>query len=278
MTTTTASTTTPPAPIASPNLLRDVRHLLTSEWIKFVSLRSNYAALLVTAIVVIGTSVADAYSTVSRWSSLGVHDRAAFDPVGTSLGGLAFAQFAVGVLGVLAISSEYTTGTIRATFIATPRRGAVLAAKTTVVAATSLVTGQLICLAAFLTGQAILHQQHLGVSLTQPDALRVIACSGYYVLVITLFGLGLGAILRHTAAAIAALVSLTLILDGIVQGLPTPWNTTIHPYLLSGAGLRIVTIHPHLPAPSLTTALLTCAAYPVAALLTGLVLTIRRDA
>jgi ABC-2 type transport system permease protein len=90
-------------------------------------------------------------ANTTNWAAMSSHLKANWDPVSFSFGGLAIAQLAFGVLGVLAISSEHTTGLIRTTFAALPRRRAVLAAKAAVAGALTLAAGKLIAAAAFCT-------------------------------------------------------------------------------------------------------------------------------
>ncbi len=112
-----------------------------------------------------------------------------------------------GVLGVLAVTSEYTSGTIRATLAAAPRRPLVLAAKATVFGVTMLITGQAAAFLAFFAGRTALGHGIAAPALSQPGVLRTILLSGASVALIGLLGLGLGAIIRHTAAAVTVLVS-----------------------------------------------------------------------
>lgn len=154
------------------------RDLLASEWIKLRSVRSTYLVLLMSAAVAVAVGIFSA-ATVKA-SHL---DWATFDPVQTSLAGLLVVQLAFGVFGALAITSEHTTGMIRTTFAAVPRRRAVLAAKATVTAAAALVAGEAIAFAAFFAGQLVLSGKHLpgrhlSVTLADPGVLRAACCRG----------------------------------------------------------------------------------------------------
>ena len=105
------------------------RSVLASEWIKLVSVRSTVWALVVTAVVGIGLGAVVTSAQAARYSARTLAAQQAFDPTRSSLSGILFAQLAIGVLGVLIVSAEYSTGTVRATFAAIPRRPVVLAAK-----------------------------------------------------------------------------------------------------------------------------------------------------
>ena len=204
-----------------------------------------------------------------------------FDPTGFSLNGIFLAQLAVGVLGVLVMSSEYATGQIRATFGATPQRNLVLAAKVVVFMVVVFVVGLVACSAAFFIGQSILSGstklQH--ASIGDPGALRAVIGGAMYLSVLGALGIGLGTILRRTAGAIAALVGLLLILPILVNFLPSPWNTDISKYLPLSAGNSV--FHTAKLAStdlSLWVGFAVFCAYAVASLALGAVLLARRDA
>ena len=205
--------------------------LLASEWIKLRSVRSTYLTMLAAAVVAIGIAVATGASNAARWASLDPAQRAGFDPLTVSLFGMILAQMAFGVLGVLAITSEHATGMIRTTFTAAPRRRAVLAAKVAVTGGVTLTLGTATAFAAFLTCQALLSSAHAGVSLTSPGALRAVLGAACYMLIATLTGIGLGAIIRHTAGAITALFLLIMVLPQLVIVIPSPWNGWIERWL-----------------------------------------------
>ena len=193
-------TTTAIVPI--PARARDV---LATEWIKFRSVRSTYLTLLLAAVAAVSIGYLVTHSDATHWSTMTMQARANFDSVGDSFAGLGIAQLAFGALGVLAISSEYTTGLIRTTFASTPRRRAVIAAKAAVVGVVSLLAGELVAFATFFTGQQALSAQHLNVALAHPGALRGVLAAGFYLAVMAWIGLGLGAVIRHTAGAITAM-------------------------------------------------------------------------
>ena len=131
-------------------------------------------------------------------------------------------MLAVGVLGVLAFSTEYDTGLIRTTFAAVPRRRAVLAAKAAVTGTVTLIAGQLVAFTSFFLVQAVLSGHHLGVSLSRPGVPGAVLADGILLFVVAMMGLGLGAIIRHTAGGIAAVAGL-IFLPAIGGLLPSPW-------------------------------------------------------
>ena len=192
---------------------------MASEWTKLRSVRSTKSTMA--AFIVVTVAVGAVVSAVAgpHWTHLSAADRANFDPVNVSLAGLAFGELAIGVLGVLAMTGEYSSGTIRSTLAATPNRPLVLAAKATVFAAVALVVGEAVTVATFLAGQALMGPAP-HAALTQPSVLRAVALSGAFLPLIGLFGLGLGAIIRHSAGAIAAFAAVVLVLPIALQAFP----------------------------------------------------------
>jgi len=273
--TTVSATGTGTAPASVPARARDV---LASEWIKFRSVRSSYLVLLFAAAAAVGVGYLVTHSDATHWATMSAQARAAFDPVSDSFAGLGLAQLAFGALGVLAISSEYATGLIRTTFASVPRRRAVLAAKAAVVGVITLLAGELIAFATFFTGQQALSAQHLDVTLAHPGALRGVLAAGFYLAVMAWAGLGLGAVIRHTAGAITAMVGVVFLLPQIVHALPAPWDTRIGRFTLDGAAQQMIAQHPrpgYFPAgPSF----LVVAAYAVVAIIAAAFVITRRDA
>ena len=159
-----------------------------SEWIKLRSLRSTRITLLVSFVLMAGLGVVTAAVTASQWSRLPAASRAGFDAVSTVLTGYQFAQLAVGVLGVVVISNEYSSGMIRATLAAVPRRLPVLWAKAGVFAIVTLVAMTAASLIAFAGGMALLSAHHLQVSLAAPGVARAVLGAGLYLAAVGLLG------------------------------------------------------------------------------------------
>ena len=255
--------------------------LLRAEWTKLRSVRSTMWSLLVTVAIIVGLGALFCAARVARADRLGPDELRNFDPTGFSLNGIFLAQLAVGVLGVLVISSEYATGQIRATFGATPQRTLVLAAKVLVFMVVVFVVGLAACFTAFFIGQSILSGstklQH--ASIGDPGVLRAVIGGAMYLAVLGALGIGLGTILRRTAGAIAALVGLLLILPILVNFLPSPWNTDIGKYLPLSAGNNVFhTATLSSTDLSLWVGFAVFCAYAIASLLIGAVLLTRRDA
>jgi hypothetical protein len=173
------------------------RHVAHMEWIKLRTLRSTWWTLAVTAAAGAAMAVAIGLNTVSRGADL----------TNNVLAGVIPGLLLIGVLGVLVMTSEYTSGMIRATLAAAPRRPLVLAAKAAVFGAVSLVLGEAASFLAFFAGGAAFRHGISAPALSQPGVLRAVLLGGASYCLIGLLGLGLGAIIRHTAAAIAVLVA-----------------------------------------------------------------------
>ncbi|MEV6850670.1 hypothetical protein [Actinoplanes sp. NPDC051411] len=234
-------------------------------------MRPTWVALGVAVVFTVGLGLADTVSTVRGWESMPVADRAAFDPLGSAFAGLTFAQLALGVLGVLAATSEYSSGTIVATLTAQPRRAAAFAGKAGTILGVSLLIGQALAFGSYLLGQAVLHGQHLDVGLGAPGVLRSVTGAGLYLCVVTMVGLGLGMLLRHPAAATAALIAVVFLAYGAAKAVEG-WSYLPSRLLLSNAGDVVAQVHavaakPRLP--SLGLAYLDLALYLTAALALG---------
>jgi ABC-type transport system involved in multi-copper enzyme maturation permease subunit len=252
--------------------------LLASEWTKLRSVRSTTLGLLAAAAVAVAGGLFSATGRAHDYAAMTVAEKAAFDPVNLSFDGLAFAQLAFGALGVLAISSEYATGQIRTTFAATPHRRTVLAGKTVVVGLVALIVGELLSLATFLVAQLGLRSAQLNVSLGDHHALRAVAGAGVYLAALALVGLGLGAIIRHSAGAISAMFGLVLVLPLLAANLSS-WATWPGKWNLWAAGNALIaTLPPAAGQPSPALGLVICLAYVVASLGVAVVVISRRDA
>ncbi len=253
--------------------------VLGSEWTKLTTVRSTVWALLATAVVGVGLGAVVTSAQAARFASRSHAARLAFDPTRSSLAGLLFAQLAIGVLGILVVSAEYSTGTIRASFSAVPRRPLVLVAKTAVFGAVTVVVGELVSFVAFVLGQRILSGQAPTASLSDPSALRAVLSGGLYLLALGLLALGLASIIRVTAAAISTFVGVLFILPIIADVLPSSFTSDIGRFLPATIGTVMMSAHYHGTDPfgPWTSFALLCG-YAVVALVVGGILLVRRDA
>jgi ABC-2 type transport system permease protein len=188
-----------------------------------------------------------------------------------------YAVLAVGVLGVLAFSTEYSTGLIRTTFAAVPRRRAVLGAKAAVIGAATLVVGEVVAFSSFAVVQAVLAGHHLSVSLSRPGVPSAVLADGLLLFVVAMMGVGLGAIVRHTAGGIAALVGL-IFLPSVASVLPALWGSRIGQFTLLDAARQVTALHPEANLFAPAWSLLVLLAWPAATLVAAAVLITRADA
>jgi ABC-2 type transport system permease protein len=234
------------AAIASPQIpsrpLSDFLNILRSEFCKLRSVRSTFWTLL----TAVASNVAlGALGAVFLPGALSAQEKAGVDVTRLSLAGLHLSQIALGVLGVLVITSEYSSGMIRATLSAVPRRRLVLAAKAIMFTAIAVVVGISSSFAAWFAFQAFLSDDGLRSAIGDPGVVRAVTGGGLYLTVLGLLGLGLGAIIRASAGAIAALFALLFVPPLLLQLLPQSWQTTIGPYTPMEAGSQIYIVHPH---------------------------------
>ena len=216
--------------------------ILRSEFCKLGSVRSTFWSLLV---AVVSNVALGAVGAVFIPGALSAPEKATVDVTRLSLAGLHLSQIALGVLGVLVITSEYGTGMIRATLSAVPQRRLLLAAKAIVFAVTALVVGIISSFAAWFVFQAFLSDNSLQSSIGDPGVLRAVTGGGLYLTVLGLLGLGLGAIIRASAGAIAALFGLLFVPPILLQLLPQSWQTTVGPYTPMEAGSQIFIVDHH---------------------------------
>jgi ABC-2 type transport system permease protein len=221
---------------------------LRSEWIKFWSVRST--AWSVVAMFVIGAGLTALICAVDAdWLASGEADEAAASYVTF---GMQLAQIAAVVLGALAVTSEYGTGMIRATLAATPRRGAVLAAKAAVLAATLFVAGTVTAFAGYLAGNWFLDREGVGVALSDDGVLRALFGSGLYVAGLGLLAAAIGILVRHTAAALSIVLALVFVVGNMAFLIPGAWGDWTAKLMPGNAGSAIaapVPFNPELMAP-----------------------------
>jgi len=207
--------------------------VLRSEFTKIRSVRSTYWTLLALVVVTVGFGALASYG-----ATRGPHGQF-FDATQRSLGGLYISQLVIGVLGVLVISSEYSTGMIRTTLTTLPRRGLMITAKAVVFAAVAFVTGLITCFASFFLGQAIMSSDHISVSLSQPNVLRAVIGGALFLTACGLLAFGFGLLLRHSAGAITTVVGLLFVVTILVNLLPSTWQDHIDKWIPAMAGTQI---------------------------------------
>jgi ABC-type transport system involved in multi-copper enzyme maturation permease subunit len=250
--------------------------VLRSEARKLGTVRSTFWILL----AAIGFNVVTAALLGALLPGhLSPQQKATIDSVRVSLGGLHLSQIAVGLLGVLAVTSEYSSGMIRATLAAVPQRRLLLTAKALVLTATAAAAGIATCLAAYLVFQAFLPAgDAMRTTLADPGVLRAVTGAGLYLTVLGLLGFGLGTILRSSAGAVAILFGVLFVPTLLTALLPSSWQGTLGPYLPMNAGDAIYTVRPEAHALQPWAGFGVFCLYAAAALAAGFVLIGRRDA
>ena len=220
--------------------------LLRAEWTKIRSVRSTVWTLVIFVVVCIGFTALIAWLTESNWFGprAAARDvRVLANPVGFILGtGIGLGQLAIAVLGVLIITSEYSTGVIRASLLAVPRRLPVLAAKAVVFAVLLLVVTEIVAFCSFFVGSAILHA-HVPVALGDPGVTRAVIGAGLYLTVLGLLALAIGTMIRHTAGSISTIIGVVFVLPILTSLLPSSWGAHINAYLPEQAGTLITHTH-----------------------------------
>jgi ABC-2 type transport system permease protein len=222
------------------------RRVLRSEWAKFWSLRSSWITLAVALLLLIALgSIASATYSPDAVANQGPPGPGSGDSDAVSLAllGVTFASLAVGVLGVLISAGEYSTGMIRSTLAAVPRRLLVLWSKSAVFGVVAFVLATIGALAAFQLGTLGLDGQKIALTMGDDGVLRSLVGAGLYLGLVGVFGVALGVVLRSSAGAIAVLVGVLLILPGLATLLPDSWEDSVTPYLPSNAGSAIYALH-----------------------------------
>jgi ABC-type transport system involved in multi-copper enzyme maturation permease subunit len=245
------TTTSPVKPAQGPWDQAGGRHagfvgLMRAEWTKIRSVRSTVWTLVVFVIVTVGITALIAWLTESHWYGPRAASRdasAISDPVSFILGaGIGLGQLAICVLGVLVISSEYSTGVIRSSLLAVPHRLPMLAAKAVVFGLIVLVAGEIVAFGSFFVGSSILHA-HVAVSLSGSGVARSVVGAGLYLTVLGLLALAVGTLIRHTAGGISTIIGVVFVLPILSGLLPGSWGAHINAYLPEQAGALITHTH-----------------------------------
>jgi ABC-2 type transport system permease protein len=213
--------------------------LLAAEWTKIRSVQSTVWSLLAFVVVAVGFSTLIAAVIAHDWNTPGNHPnhaRLLTDPTAVIFGaGLGLGQLAICVLGVIVITNEYTSGTIRASLLAVPHRIPMLTAKALVFAVIDFVVSAIAVFAVFFITTAIL-RSHVSITLGQPGVTRAVIGAVLYLTVLGLFALAVGGLIRHTAGAIAIVIALVIVVPPLVSLIPGTIANHIHGYLPTVAG------------------------------------------
>lgn len=210
---------------------------MRAEWVKFRSLKSSWLLLAATVVGMIVLAFVIAWNTRDPSPGIDLEDVIA----SSTLQGFHLGELLLGALGVLVVTAEYSSGTIRTTLVALPRRLPVLWAKLLVVTPIVVVTMLVTVLAAFLGSQALLGQYREAFSLSDPGALRAVVGTALYLGALTAFGAAIGWIVRSTPGALVTYLGLVLVLPGITGLLLGSFGQSVSKYLPTEAGTSLIT-------------------------------------
>ncbi|WP_367127183.1 ABC transporter permease [Saccharothrix sp. HUAS TT1] len=252
--------------------------VLNSEWLKLRSVRSTTYVLLAIVIALLG-GVLVSYLMTADWDTSPPDLQQKFGAADPSILVVPFTQFCLGVLGAMAITSEYGTGMIRTALVSVPRRRDYLVAKTAVVAAASLAVALLVTLPAYLAGEWITVGRPSPISAHDSfgEALPELLANVASMVLLALVGMGLGFLLRSTAGTLVSLCVLLYVLPTLTLILPSPWNERAYAVMLPVLAPQLSGDIPN-PLLSPLQAGLVMVAYLVLAVGAGAAALLRRDA
>ncbi|HEY6791245.1 MAG TPA: ABC transporter permease [Trebonia sp.] len=213
--------------------------LLAAEWTKIRSVRSTVWSVAAFIVVAIGLSTLIAIVLHHNWSQPGAHPqltRIQTDPTGVIFGaGFGLGQLAISVLGAIVITSEYSSGAIRSSLLAVPRRLEMLAAKAIVFTGLIIVVGAITVFSVFFISTSILSSD-VSITLGQPGVLRATIGGILYLALVGLFALAIGGLIRHTAGAIATVIGMILVVPILIGLIPGTIAAHVTAYLPTQAG------------------------------------------
>ncbi|MDR6613072.1 ABC transporter permease subunit [Leifsonia sp. 1010] len=247
-----STATHPAAPVGHPHTSLgrlSFPRVIRSEWIKLRTLRSTFWTLISAVVLVVGIAALVAVTIPEKSVLVGqvpAGQRAAIEAQSAAFAttaataGLTFASLVIAVLGVLVISGEFSTGQIRSSFTAVPRRFPVFAAKTLVLFVVAFVVGLVSSAASWAVAVPLLNSKGYEGDLLSSDTLWAILGAGAYLGLVAVFALGVGAILKSTAGGIAGALGVLLVLPiiaSLISSLTrTEWVADAQHYLISNAG------------------------------------------
>ena len=191
--------------------------LVSAEWLKFRTVRSNLVALAGAAGAAVGFGMLFSWLAESDEGP----NRIATDGLSLSLGGFDLAQIIIAILGVALVAGEYQTGLIRSWFAAAPSRVQVLGAKVGVYSGVVFVATGIAAVVAFLAGQAVLPDSVTALSLTDDGVIQALAGTAFYASAIAAMGIALGFLLRSTAAGAGVVVGMLMLAPLMISLLPS---------------------------------------------------------
>jgi ABC-2 type transport system permease protein len=231
-----------PASVATAYRAASFADVVRSEWTKARTVPSTMWTLIATAVIGIGLGALISAVAANHFAKSSLSNKLTWDLTSISGSGFVIAQLAIGVLGVLLITSEYSTGAIGSSLAAVPRRGRFLAAKAVVLVVLIFVVVEIITFASFFIGQALISGHAPTATLGDSNVLRALIGAGLCGAVLALMGLALGTLIRHAAGAIAVLVAILFVLPGIAAALPASIEHTVEEYWPTQAGGQVTQV------------------------------------
>jgi ABC-2 type transport system permease protein len=216
--------------------------VLRAEWTKARTVPSTMWTLVVAAVLGIGLGALISALAANHYAKSSPSSRLTWDPTSISNSGLSIAQLAIGVLGVLLVTSEYSSGSIASSLAAVPRRGRLLGAKSVVIMVLTFGVVEIMAFMAFLIGQAVISGHAPTATLGQPGVVRALIGAGLYGALLGMMGLAFGTIIRNAAGAIAVLVAILYVLPGIAGALPTSIAQAVQEYWPTQAGGQVTVV------------------------------------
>ncbi|MBW8700772.1 hypothetical protein MBT84_14315 [Streptomyces sp. MBT84] len=215
-------------------------HVIRSEWTKIRSVASTVWTLSAALVVTVALGMLISALTRREFDSMSPRDRLTLDPTFISFAGMSLGQLAMIVFGVLVVSNEYSTGMIRTSLAAVPRRATFLFGKITVATALALVVGMATSFLAFFLGQAVLGPH--GARLGDPGVLRAVVGGGLYMTLIAMFSMGIAAMLRSPMLSLGVLMPFFFLISNILGNVSA--TKKIGRFLPDQAGSRILQVVP----------------------------------
>lgn len=248
---------------------------LLSEWVKVKTVRSTFITLLLTFVVTVGVSALICTLIASTWNNTPASDHATFDATRASFFGVGLGQLALIVFAVLVVTSEYSSGLIRATLAAVPQRWTVLLAKVLVVLGLVAVVSVVTAFTSFFLGQALLGSH--GTSISDPGVLRSVFGMAIYMTLLALLSVGVGFMVRKPIGALAILMPFFFLISPILSAVPKV-KKVAH-YFPDVAGGQMFTVHANTDIPYGPLAgFFICLAWALVCIAGGFILFQRRDA
>jgi ABC-2 type transport system permease protein len=197
----------------------DIRAAIAFEWTKIRSVRSSLWSLVLCFLTSVLIALLFGWVLRGAYDDMSAQSKADFDPVGSGFNGLRLGMIALVCFGVLTVTGEYSSGTVRSSLAAVPRRGVFYAAKVLTGTAIALVASVVVVLVTFFTAQTAIGADH-NAALTDDGVLRAVIGSILYMTLLCAFSMGLATVLRGSALTLGILVPLFFMVSEVLNNLP----------------------------------------------------------